>query len=1313
MKILYCILGVVISVFTAKAELSNKMFDIKHLGYTEGLSSQRVFSIIEDQHHAIWIATKTGIDRYNGNFVKNYVLPGNFHYGDMAGRRLRLIYDDTLGILAFDNTGRIFSYSAEHDDFGLILALSEYMQGEIILNVVKVDPKGNFYLGLSRGLYRKAPDGAFEELIPGQYINDIAIIDNTIYAAGSNGLMEYLPDGTFSFRVKDKDIQTLYYNKDDDEFWIGTFNEGLWIWDLHKTALYPIKGQDANFSNPIRAICRYDNETFLLGVDGGGVYSIGKDSKEARLLMSTDDSTDIYLRGNGIYALKTDVQGNIWIGSYSGGVSVAILPDYQTQILKHEKGNSQSIANNNINAIAENSDGRLWFATDDGISIYNSKQNEWTHRLKGSVVVTFCNGENGSIWAGTYGNGVFLLNADGKEIRHLSQEANILTTNYVFSITRDKDGDIWVGGHNGPLVLVDKNGRRKKTYDIKWVHSIETLANGTVSVATVNGFYIIDKVNDTLKNYASFTEFYHKNASAYIVSMLFNDDGTVWLGTEGGGLNLYNINNGEIQTLSTIDGLPSDDVYSIQKDGRGRLWLSTGKGLALIENKQVLNLNYLGDIDKEYNKSSFAKLSDGRFAYGSTDGVVLVMPDAIAKTDYKADLRITGLSIDYLETDKAKEMQGQIYNMLNKGMVALAYRHNSFTVSFESINHRFQRDISFQHILEGYEKTWSYSSVDGKVRYTKVTPGTYTLRVRNIRSSDGELISEKSLILTVAEPWWNTWGARLSYFILVALFLYFIIRFNSNRLQKKYDEDKIRFFVNTAHDIRTPVTLIMGPLEDLRNSSDLSESARYFVDLAHNNTQKLDSLITRLLDFEKIDRYKQKLNLTNINLNKVLAEELIDFQSYCDKKQVQLKLELPAEDIFIRADKHMLELVLDNLISNACKYTLSGGEVSLVLTANRQKANITVKDTGIGIPKKDRKYLFKEVFRAENAQSSQEKGSGFGLLQVHRIVKSMQGKLSYQSEENKGTSFTITLARSFETRDTSPRSLTDPLEPKISVPISAPLRTRTLAEDNELNKDCILIVEDNDALRYYLKHTFSPDYKVVDVANGEEAIVFLGKDYPDLILSDLMMPGIQGDELCRIVKDNPETAGIPFVLLTAKTTHEAAVKGFKEGADDYIPKPFSTEILKLKVHNIIESRKRQREYFLRQSLQQVGLSQDSQVEDDSEPGQKFSENDRLFIELATGIVVRNISDSEFGVDELCQEMAMSRTLFFSRLKSLTGKAPQEFIRLIRLQNAAELLKNGYSVSDASMQSGFANSKYFSSLFKKTFGVQPSKFQHPD
>lgn len=574
MKILFFILGVVFSVLTANAELSNRMFDIKHLGYTEGLSSQRVFSIIEDQHHAIWIATKTGIDRYNGNFVKNYVLPGKFHYGDMAGRRLRLFYDETYGIWAFDNTGRIFRYSAEHDDFGLILALSQYMQGEIILNTVMVDPDGNIYMGLSKGLFMKTPDGKIEELIPGHYINDIIIKDNIIYAGSSNGLIEYRSDGTFIFPVEGKDVQTLYYSKHEEEFWIGTFNEGLWIWDLRKSALYPIKGQDSNFSNPIRAICRYDDQTLLVGVDGGGVYSVDKDSKEAKLLMSTDDSTDIYLRGNGIYALKTDVQGNI-----------------------------QSIANNNINAIAENSDGRLWFATDDGISIYNSIKNNWTHRLKGTVVVTFCNGENGTIWAGTYGNGVFLLNAEGHELRHLSQEENILTTNYVFSITRDKDGDIWVGGHNGPLVLLDKYGRRKETYDIKWVHSIETLANGIVGVATVNGFYLIDKAKNSLKNYASFTEFYHKNASTYIVSMLYNNDGTVWLGTEGGGLNLYNINNGEIQTLSTIDGLPSDDVYSIQKDGRGRLWLSTGKGLALIENKQVLNLNYLGDIDKEYNKS--------------------------------------------------------------------------------------------------------------------------------------------------------------------------------------------------------------------------------------------------------------------------------------------------------------------------------------------------------------------------------------------------------------------------------------------------------------------------------------------------------------------------------------------------------------------------------------------------------------------------------------------------------------------------------------------------------------------------------------
>ncbi|WP_291856344.1 two-component regulator propeller domain-containing protein [Marinilabilia sp.] len=1301
----------------ANAELTKNMFDIRHLGYSEGLSSQRVFSIVEDQHSAIWVATKIGIDRYNGEVVKSYTLPGNFYHGDMAGRRLRLWYDEHNGLWAYDHTGRIFQYSTKDDAFELKFSLGEAIGGEIILNKVFIDKKGCLWMGLSKGLYKKEKEGNIVTVLDDRYVNDIVADSSSVYVGTSTGVVKLTSQQEANWLVKEEDVQSLYYHSADQELWIGTFNNGLWALNLDNLSLLSLKGKSSGFLNPIRAITAYDTQTMLVGVDGGGVYTVDLLSKEPHLLMSTEDSTDIYLRGNGIYAVTTDRQGNIWIGSYSGGVSVAIRAGYPTRILKHERGNQHSVANNNINGIEEDSNGDLWFATDNGISILNESANTWHHVLQGTVVVTLCRAHSGNIWAGTYGDGVYLLDQKGQRLQHLTQQQEELTTNYIFSIRQDPDGDIWLGGHNGWLMLLDKEGRHKQTYDIKWIHSIEIVSPNQVGVATVNGFYLVNKVTNTVKRYASFPEFQNQNASAYIISMLFNEDQTVWLGTEGGGLNLYNLSTGETRIFTTREGLPSDDVYSLQKDALGRLWMSTAKGLALMKNNEVSNLNYLGDVDKEYNKSAFARLSDGRFAYGSTNGAVLVKPEAIAQTDYEARLRLTGLAIDYLDSEKEKIWRPVLHDMVTRGAVELPYRHNSFAIHFESINYRFQRDINYQHILEGYDKTWSNSSPDGTLRYTNVAPGTYLLKVRNLRRSNGEIIEEKNLFLTVAEPWWNTWWARIIYLAMAGSVLYFIFRYNSNKLQKKHDEDKIKFFINTAHDIRTPVTLIMAPLEDLGRVSGLSDKAQYYLDMARNNTQKLNTLITQLLEFEKVDITRQKISLYPMPLNSILEEEIVGFQSYCDNKQLHLNLNLPDEEVGIKGDRQLLGMLLDNLLSNACKYTPPRGEVSLALAATKRKAIITVRDSGMGIPKKSQKYLFKKVYRAENAQKSQEKGTGFGLLQVHRIVKILGGKISVQSEEDQGTAFTILLPRTYDRPELVP-------EPSFAASQSVSSEHPRLAsqEQQGITKhkgeqpgDTLLIVEDNETLRYYLRHTFDDEYRVIDVANGQEALDSLSNEYPDLILSDVMMPGIQGDELCRMVKDNPDTAGIPFVLLTAKATHDATVEGLKKGADDYIPKPFSTEILKLKIQGLIENRKRQRAFFMRQALRKVGAKkeesrceQESPTTEEVVPG--LSENDRNFVDRATHLVIDNISNTDFTIDILCREMAMSRTLFYNRLKSLTGKSPQEFIRLIRLQKSAELLKSGKNVTETAIDCGFVNPKYFSSLFKQHFGVQPSKYQ---
>nr|WP_320057839.1 two-component regulator propeller domain-containing protein [uncultured Bacteroides sp.] len=1318
---------------TANAELTNNMFDIRHVGYAQGLSSQRVFSIVEDCHNVMWIATKTGIDRYNGHIIKSYTLPGNFYYGDLAGRRLHLLYNEQYGLWAYDHTGRIYRYSARDDCFEQNMYLGEFISGEIILNKLYLDHKGTLWFGLNKGLYKKEADGHVIPIIKDQYVNDIVSVGKSLFVGTSTGVLQlsYSRLNKTHRLINGEDVQTLFCDTIKNELWIGTFNNGLLVMDLSTSKLLSLKGQSSNFLNPIRAITDYDAHTVLVGIDGGGVYVVDRDLKKAHLLISTEDSSDTFLLGNGIYAVTKDHQGNIWIGSYTGGVSIAILLKYPIITLKHERGNPQSLINNNINDIEENTTGDLWFGTDLGISIWNPSSRIWNHCLKSTVVVTLCKADNGSIWAGTYGDGVYLLDNRGHIIRHLTKQQGELTTNYVFSIKQDMDKDLWVGGLDGYLMMIKKGGGRKQEYDIKWIQSIEVVDKEQIAVATVNGFCLVNKHTGKIQRYATAEEYHKQNSSAYIIDMLFNGDGTVWLGTEGGGLNLYDMRTRELKTFTTREGLPSNDVYSLQRDQKGRLWASTGKGLALIDNFHVSNLNYVGDVDKEYNKSSFARLANGKFAYGSTNGVVFVTPSVITMTDYQAPLLFTGLTVEKLSSDEKNHLQPLMHDMLINGAVQLSYRHNSFVITFESINYRFQRDIAYQYILSGYEKYWSNLSDNGMARYANVSPGSYILKVRSLRQSDGKIISEHTLTLRVLQPWWNSWWAWTLYICIVGTIFYFILRYKSNQLQKKYDEDKIRFFINTAHDIRTPVTLVMAPLEDLFKEKGLSGNALSLLNLARNNTRKLNTLITQLLEFEKVDIHKQQLILAPLNLNDILSEEAASFQAFCDKKQIHLSLSLPDETVCIMADRHIVEMLLDNLISNACKYTMPHGNVCLNLSASKRKAIIEIKDDGIGIPQEASKHLFTNVYRAENARASHESGTGFGLLQVRRIVKILHGKITFQSEVNKGATFTVLLKKTdaipeavskqtTATRELLPTEITD---------ITKYESKEVEVLNKRTDRDTLLIVEDHEALRYYLRKTFEHDYRVIDVSNGQEALDYLSKEYPDLILSDVMMPGIQGDELCKLVKDNPNTLGIPFILLTAKVNHDAVVEGFKKGADDYIPKPFSTEILKLKVQSFIDNRNRQRDFFMRQAIRQIEPNKkpisnevseevteaieihDNQV--DEFPISNMPESDYQFVMKATQLVIENMDNTDFNINILCKEMAMSRTLFYSRLKSLTGKAPQEFIRIIRLQKAAELLKEGRNITEVAADTGFVNTKYFSSLFKKQFGVQPSKYDQTD
>ena len=754
------------------------------------------------------------------------------------------------------------------------------------------------------------------------------------------------------------------------------------------------------------------------------------------------------------------------------------------------------------------------------------------------------------------------------------------------------------------------------------------------------------------------------------------------------------------------DGLPSNDIYGILTDPEGRLWISTGVGIAIMHKGKIWNLNYINNINQEYNKAACFRTHSGILLFGGIDGVVEVNPSEMTRVNYNAPLRLTRLDVD-IPDNRDSSFIRRIFDMLMNRKVTLKYNQNSFSIDFESINLRYQNDIIYKFILEGYDNAWSEASSIETARYKNVASGDYIFKVCSISKSTGKIIDEKSIEIRVLPPWWNTWWAWLGYLVIFGLVCYFAIRYKLYQLQKKHDDDKINFFINTSHDIQTPITLVMGPLEDMRKEGDLSANAKYLLGLADANIKKLYSLTSQLLEFEKIGTNLHKEKMVSINLCEMLTEEVACFQAACDKKGLKLLMSLPEEEVCVKATQRMLEIIFDNLISNACKYTEKGGAVKVALTADAKKVTVRIADTGIGIPQDEHKYIFSDIHRARNAYESQVHGMGFGLLQVQRIVRFLHGRITFSSKEGVGTTFTVTLNRVFakavpSSRQSSIKNILNEV-----LPVESSTETEYGSQG-----ETILVVEDNDDLRHYLCKTLSPNYKVVGMPNADEALSYMRTEYPDLIISDVMMPGMQGDDFCRIVKEKPETAGIPIILLTAKTDHEAVVTGLRKGADDYLTKPFSTEILRIKIKGMIENRKRMREYLLRHAVNKVEKKHDTDVSEraaDEPDGVTLSENDRMFVEKATEIVSQNMGNTDFSIDMLCREMGMSRTLFYNRLKSLTGRAPQEFIRIIRLEHAAELLKHGMSVIEASEATGFVNVKYFSTVFKKHFGTQPSKF----
>lgn len=619
-----------------------------------------------------------------------------------------------------------------------------------------------------------------------------------------------------------------------------------------------------------------------------------------------------------------------------------------------------------------------------------------------------------------------------------------------------------------------------------------------------------------------------------------------------------------------------------------------------------------------------------------------------------------------------------------------------------SINYDYPSNILYSWKLEGFYDQWSRPGNENIIRFTNLSPGEYTLHIRAVSNEDKRIVlEERTMKISIAQPIWLSFWAILVYAIVLAVIAIITLRIIILRKQRKVSDEKIHFFINTAHDIRTPLTLIKAPLEEIREREALTKDGISNMNTALRNVNALLRLTTNLINFERADVYSSELYISEYELNTYLTETFNAFRPYASVKHINFTYESNFRYLNVWIDKEKMDSILKNIISNALKYTPENGSVHIYASETNDSWNVEVNDTGIGIPANEQKKLFKIHFRGSNAINSKVTGSGIGLMLVWKLVHLHKGKINLSSVEHQGSSIKVSFpkdSKHFHKAHLATRTRELSTE---QVPHVSPAEIYEKAKkQHDQNLQRLLIVEDNDELRNYLTHTLSDNYTIQTCSNGKEALTIVKEYMPELIISDIMMPEMRGDELCAAIKNDIETSHIPIILLTALNDEKNILEGLKIGADEYIVKPFNIGILKATIANLLTNRA-----LLKSKYANLEVSEEEEVSPNC-----ATDLDWKFIATVKKSVEENIDNPAFNVDVLCNLLNMSRTSFYNKLKALTDQAPADYIRLIRLKRAAALLKTGqHSVTEISELTGFNDVKYFREVFKKHFKVSPSKY----
>jgi signal transduction histidine kinase/DNA-binding response OmpR family regulator/ligand-binding sensor domain-containing protein len=1068
------------------------------------------------------------------------------------------------------------------------------------------------------------------------------------------------------------------------------------------------------------------------------------------------------LSDNFVNKIIEDRAGNIWIATQEGGVSRYSPHNRKFTHLLRKTELPEGLESNNLNAVIEDDNGDLWVSfIGYGLAKYDRKRKRVID--VGSLfyqdnsalrvpIPAMCRDASGVFWLGTWGDGLRRFDPMTREItfyRHDPNNPNSLSDNRIVAVYPRSDGTIWISTQSGGLNRFDPrtNTFTRFLHDPEdptsissnLTHSICEDQNGSLWIATLGG-----GLNQLIEEPTSepqiggeqnqpverkFRRFQHDPADSsslahnLIIALLADSRGNLWVGTGGGGLDKLDIEKGTFQHFSEANGYPFGVVTHIQEDARGNLWVVTTKALV------KFNEHGVDETDRQFLLFDFTdgrgvnllptlpsatwRSPSGEIFLAGYEGITAFYPDQIQTNPYIPPVKITQFSI----SGKPAILDTSI---TVKKVIILPYQDNTFSFEFAALNYVQPHKNQYAYKLEGFDKEWIYAGNRRRATYTNIDPGTYIFRVK-ASNNDGVWNEEgASVRIIITPPWWRTRWAYASYVLLLGLVLYGIRRFELNRFHlrnelrrrefearklQEMDEMKSRFFANISHEFRTPLTLILGPLETLLSQTKDPERKQN-LRLMYGNARRLQRLIDQLLDLSKLRSGRMALRVRPMNVAAFVRAVTISFASLAERRRIRLSFSGPEEGLRLYVDRDKLEKIVSNLISNALKFTPEGGEVSVAVTPVRTEAGrgfveIAVADTGVGIAPEHLEKVFDRFYQVDDSSTRSDGGTGIGLALAKELVELHRGQIWAESEPGKGATFFVRLPLGKEHLQPHEIAAGDSLTDDIGTEVTedGPGETAEITPAAAAPKDAplLLIVEDNTDVRSYMRCHLQGTYRIIEAEHGVAGFERAVAEIPDLIISDVMMPEMDGFELCEKLKTDPRTSHIPVILLTARASAESKIEGLETGADDYITKPFNVKELEIRGHNLIEQRRRLRERFQRQFLLQpreVAVA---------------SADDR-FLCRAMEVVEAHLDDPAFSTERFAREVGLSATHLHRKLKALTGKSPTEFIRMVRLKRAAYLIeKDRGNIAEIAYEVGFNNPSYFAARFRELYGMTPSEY----